>query len=360
MILMLSNMYPSAKYPNYGVFVRNLYNALDKQLPMRKVVLYKHVGKARKIAAYLSYFTRSFFAVMSPKTQVVFISYASYNAFPTLVARALGRRPLIITNLHGSDVTTESSFAQKMNFLTAKIIKHSDLVIVPSQSFKDMSERKYGYSGAVISPSGGVDTTYFKPQNVQKDPSKLEIGYISRIDANKGWDVTLQAVAKLAPQMPNLHVTMVGGGVSEADCAQMIKDLHLEKVVTRIKMLPQKDLLGQYSKLDLLVFPGAGTATGESLGLVGLEAMACGVPVLGANLGGIATYVKEGVNGMLFDRHSADSLADGVKRFAALSSEERSKLATGALATAQEYDAAKVNAKLTAFLEEKYGALVRK
>jgi glycosyltransferase involved in cell wall biosynthesis len=124
--------------------------------------------------------------------------------------------------------------------------------------------------------------------------------------------------------------------------------------------LPQKDLLGQYSKLDLLVFPGAGTATGESLGLVGLEAMACGVPVLGANLGGIATYVKEGVNGMLFDRHSADSLADGVKRFAALSDEERAKLAAGALATAQDYDAAKVNAKLTAFLEEKYGALVSK
>lgn len=358
MILMLSNMYPSAKYPNYGVFVRNLYNALSQRMPMSKVVLHKHVNKARKIAAYLSYFTRSFFAVLNPKVKVVFISYASYNALPTLVARFFGRRPLIVTNLHGSDVTTESRFAQKMNFLTAKIIRHSDMVIVPSQSFKEMSEQKYGYSGAVISPSGGVDTTYFKPQHVKKNPTKLEIGYISRIDANKGWDIVLDAVAMLAPTHPELHLTMVGGGVSEADCAQKIHDLHLEDVVTRINMLPQKDLLAQYSKLDLLVFPGAGTPTGESLGLVGLEAMACGVPVLGANLGGIATYVKPNYNGLLFDRFDVHSLASGIEQFADMPSDVKAKLAQNALTTAKQYDAAKVNEELADVLEKRYGKIV--
>lgn len=360
MILMLSNMYPSRKYPNYGVFVRNLYDALAEELPMEKVVLHKHVNKGRKLLAYMSYFTRSFFGVMNPKTQVVFVSYASYNALPTLVARALGRRPLIVTNLHGSDVTTESSFAQKMNFLTAKILKHSDLVIVPSESFKAMSEKKYGYSGAIISPSGGVDTTYFKPQAVQKNPDRLELGYISRIDANKGWDMVLDAVAALHEELPQIHLTMVGGGVSEADCAAKIKALHLEDVVTQIHMLPQKDLLAQYSKLDLLVFPGAGTPTGESLGLVGLEAMACGVPVLGADLGGIATYVKEGVNGMLFDRFDLRSLEGGIRRFAKLTPAQRQELADNALITAKRYDAKAVNAELAAKLKARYGEIVTK
>lgn len=366
MILMLSNMYPSAKYPNYGVFVKNLYEAMTAELPMTKVVLNKHVNKWHKLRAYIAYFSRSFVHIMNSKTQIVFVSYASYNAFPTLVARALGRRPLIITNLHGSDVTTESSLAQHLNFLTAAIIKHSDTVIVPSPSFKTMSERKYGYSGAIVSPSGGVDTTYFKPQPAEKQTGVINLGYISRVDENKGWNVVLGAVRDLMQDKtaPKVHLTMVGSGTADAECAQMIKDYGLSDVVTRIAMLPQSALLGQYNKLDVLAFPGAGTPTGESLGLVGLEAMACGVPVIGADYGGIATYVEEGKNGYLFDRKpggdkSSASLAAQIRKFAALDKPARVAMSNNARATALRYDAKRVDAELVAKLKAKYGALLQ-
>ena len=66
-------------------------------------------------------------------------------------------------------------------------------------------------------------------------------------------------------------------------------DVHdLKKEITIVNGVPQEKLGDYYRGMDLLIF--SSSRTGESLGLTGIEAMACGVPVIGSDIGGIAFY----------------------------------------------------------------------
>jgi len=90
----------------------------------------------------------------------------------------------------------------------------------------------------------------------------------------------------------------------------------------------------------------------ESLGLVGLEALACGIPVIASNTEGPKEYVKENVNGFLFERGSAKSLYEKIMKFYNLSDKAKEEMKRKALEVAKEYDSHRVNKELTKFLLE--------
>ena len=85
----------------------------------------------------------------------------------------------------------------------------------------------------------------------------------------------------------------------------------------------------------------------ESLGLVGLESMACGVPIISSNIGGPSEYIIDGVNGYKFKAGNFNDLFSRVLEFLSLSDNEVSSLRMEAIKTSIEYDNKLVMKNLT-------------
>ncbi|MCU6361234.1 glycosyltransferase, partial [Enterobacter quasiroggenkampii] len=142
----------------------------------------------------------------------------------------------------------------------------------------------------------------------------------------------IQAVKQLSDEGMNIKAVMVGSGKEDEEAKQLIERLGVGHLISKISMLDQKELVSVYSTIDVFIFPSE--REGESLGLVGLEAMACRTPVIGSDLAGIKTYVREGDNGYLFKPGDIDHLKECIKKYEKLALEERQKFSYGALVTA--------------------------
>lgn len=103
---------------------------------------------------------------------------------------------------------------------------------------------------------------------------------------------------------------------------EKIKELNLLEYCSYLGPKTHQELNELYHQADVMIFP---TMLYESLGLVGLEAMACGCPVIGSNIGCLPEYVKDGVTGFLFESGNSHELADKIINFYELSISQREK-----------------------------------
>ncbi|WP_409023168.1 glycosyltransferase family 4 protein (plasmid) [Enterococcus faecium] len=345
MILVVSNMYPSPQAPNYGVFVRNFCEKLQETHEIKIISLTKKNNKLTKLMGYLIFYLNIFFHFVFRRYELVYVHYAGYNSPPLLLGRLFNKKTKLIVNVHGSDVTPEKNLERKTNFLTKYLVRLADLVVVPSVYFEKIVKKKYGDVPTFISPSAGIDSTIFNGDHCHlKEAQSFVIGYVSRVDKEKGWDTALYAFSKILNKIPEAKLIMIGSGKENEEAVKLIEELKLEKDVEKIEMLDQQRLAYYYSSFDVFLFPSV--RAGESLGLVGLEAMACGTPVIGSDCGGIKTYVKHGINGFLFTPKNVESLAQSILEFYELSENQKKEMSAHALSTARDYDAQKVNNQL--------------
>ena len=212
-------------------------------------------------------------------------------------------------NVHGTDVLPITKSQKRMELYTRKIIKLCDLVIVPSEYFKDCVHKKYHISNKKIKvyPSGGIDQKiFFKRNNGQIKQIKMlygidetlpTFGLACRIAAGKGWDTYIEVINKLVKQNIKANFILVGNGPEEKKLNHLINKYNLESKIIRFGLISQQKLSEFYSILDFFVFP----TESESLGLVALEAMACGTPVLASNCSALKYYIKNGINGYKFE-----------------------------------------------------------
>jgi glycosyltransferase involved in cell wall biosynthesis len=268
----------------------------------------------------------------------IYVHYITHPAIPILILRLFRQKKLIL-NVHGSDVFHLNRFVSFLNKFATKLMRESDLIVTPSQYFKniiidmyDLPEQKI-----YVSPSGGVDFDVFS-QSDKRINNKFSIGYISRIDIDKGWDTFLEAVAILKEKqmIENMEFIVVGDGGQQDLFTDYIAKLKLDESINYYGLLPQKQLPNILNTLDLFVFPTKRKA--ESLGLVAIEAMACGVPVIGSNYAGVKDYIENGKNGFLFGKGDSEDLAEKIIEYRNLPEGSRNKFKRNALNTALKFE----------------------
>ncbi len=355
-ILLISNMYPSELDPSFGTFVQNFNNqmkieGLNCQLA---VIKGREGGVKAKLKKYYRFFKDVVTQIKGENYDIIYVHYAGHSLLPLLLVTKNLPKPLII-NMHGGDVFTISKLAVVIQKLVAPIVKRADLIVVPSQYFKHAAIEKFALvpEKVFVSPSGGVDTEKFKPKLVEQSPLDsppvFTVGYVSRIDEGKGWDVFLAAMAHLQNRGLKLRALMVGGGKQQRELLQEVKQRGLQAIVDYKGPLSHVELPNYFNQFDVFVFP---TKLAESLGLVGLEAMACGVPVVGSNIAGLKGYIEAGVNGELFTPGDAVSLAGQVEKFITMDKAQRQSYKDNALATAATYSAPLVRQELANKIKE--------
>ncbi|MGW8169134.1 MAG: glycosyltransferase [Sulfurovaceae bacterium] len=346
-ILLISNMYPSTSSPFYGIFVQNFENGIITKggTVYKAVIEGRAKNKLEKVMKYLKFFYDVAKLVFTAKYDLIYVHYVGHSLLPLVPIRAFLKKPLVI-NVHGSDLFSTTKSGELIQKLVIPVIRKANLVAVPSRYFAEAVSEKFSIDKdkIFVSPSGGIDTSLFKPSTASQKNAFFTIGFVSRIDEGKGWDTLLLAAKELKNRITiPFKVIIIGSGTQESDLRMMIAELELQNEVEYLGPIPHHDLPVYYARFDLFAFP---THLLESLGLVGLEAMACGVPVVGSSTGGLKGYIISGYNGELFGPGNHLELAKKIERFMALNKNEQEAFRRNAIATAGKYDALLVGENL--------------
>lgn len=208
----------------------------------------------------------------------------------------------------------------------------SDSIISPSFEEKENLIKKYGIPPAkvdVVHP--GVNARLFYPvrsQNVwrklRKGQDDLVLLYVGRIEPIKGLMNLVRALKFLKENNPSLYgkvrVFVIGGGNKKEELSSNREVIRIERTSEQNGLRDRLSFLGSidhlqlkkyYSSADALVVP----SLYESFGLVAVEALACGVPIIASHIGQLKAIVQEGKNGFSFPAHDPFSLYRSIEKF---------------------------------------------
>ncbi len=198
--------------------------------------------------------------------------------------------------------------------LEKRSVEHLDGVIGLSYAVSKDTERKTGKKCITI--HSGTDFEKFRKDDKSRKEYRRKLGL--------GNDFVLMSVARLV-EWKGIHIALkalqgirqaryiiVGEGPFEGEIDRLIGELGLKKNVIRIPKHTQEELLGFYNASDLFLQPSIGF---EGLGITVVEAMACGLPVIGSDIGGIPEMIIDGKNGLLARPGDHQDLRDKIEFF---------------------------------------------
>ncbi|MDP3066373.1 MAG: glycosyltransferase [Methanobacteriaceae archaeon] len=157
----------------------------------------------------------------------------------------------------------------------------------------------------------GVDTDFFRHIEVPKDANVFQILSVGYLIERKGHEYLIKAVKEILKDRDDVRLKIVGSGPLEEKLKKLITDLDLEDYVEILKNVSDEELLVLYNSSDVFVLPSIVDSQGntEGLGVVLLEAMACGLPVMGSNVGGILDIINDRKTGMLIQEKDVNMIA---------------------------------------------------
>lgn len=355
-ILLISNMYPSAKDKTYGTFVKMFKEGVERNA--NDIIFDCCFIRGRsnscvaKVYKYIVFYSAIIYKVLFTKYDFVYNHQITHTAPVLRFCRCL-RKFKLVMNIHGGDVVTIDKRSEKLLNVAITLLVNSKLIVVPSEYFKGIVLNKIpGISSnqLFVSASGGVNKSVFTYKNTHRALTGT-IVYVSRIDTGKGWDVLIDAVLELKSRgkIIGKRICFVGYGAEAGLLEKRIKELDLLEYCSYLGPKTHQELNELYNQADIMVFP---TMLCESLGLVGLEAMACGCPVIGSNIGCLPEYIEDGVTGFLFKPGNSHELAAKIADFYNLSEIQKSRIQSQAIDMAQKYDSDEISQMLVNKLKE--------
>jgi glycosyltransferase involved in cell wall biosynthesis len=254
-------------------------------------------------------------------------------------------KPFVLTQ-HNTFIEYNNIFDQveRFNDLTVgkQTLREADKIIAISNDTKNYVLILGVKPSKVKVIHNGVDLQRFKllPINIKtKMRKKLGIALdakvvltVRRLVYKNGIDTLIDSANFAIKKNPKIVFLAVGKGPDMDSIRQQIKQLHLEDNFKLAGFVPDEELQFYYNTADLFVLP---SKSGEGLPLVALEAMACGLPVIATNVGGISEILVKGY-GKLVPANNPVALADAIYEFADINFEEN-------------------NGELRAIVEEQYG-----
>lgn len=196
------------------------------------------------------------------------------------------------------------------------VAAETDAIVVSDGHERDFLARLYDASPEKVAVvPGGVDIDLFHPRSKEEARARLGLNgdkvilCVGRLDPLKGIDLALGSAALLEDR-EHVKVVLVGGDLEKDPEVQRLSDLaEALGISDRVRFegaVPHDELPWYYSAADLLMVP----SYYESFGLVALEAMACGTPVVAARVGGLPSLVRDGETGYLVPWHCPEPFAE--------------------------------------------------
>jgi teichuronic acid biosynthesis glycosyltransferase TuaC len=353
-ILTLTTLFPSAARPRHGIFVENRLLHLQKYGDAEARIVAPvpwFPSKAERFGRYASFartprqelragnivyhpryaalpaigsYVQPFSLALAFFRQIRLLQRSGFEGdivdahylYPDGVAAALVARciakPLVIT-ARGSDINLFPDFAWPRR-LILWATRQADAIVTVSAALKQ-SLVKLGVDPARITVlRNGVDLDLFRPATRQEARARIGlaegplIASIGNLVPEKGHDLAIGALALL----PGTHLMILGSGPQRVQLQELAHRIGVADRVHFLAERPQSELKWVYSAADVLVL----ASSREGWPNVLLESMACGTPVVAANVGGVREIVTEPCAGRIVDERSAEAFAKAIRDIA--------------------------------------------
>ena len=340
-VLVTSRLYPSSAYPSRGTFVHEQARFLSAHCDLEIISpipyfpplpgggrwsAYGRVadretldGLEVRYPRYLSLPRRLFFAsiwrrylaalqrAVGPVPDLIH----AHLAYPDgLAAVEHGRRlnrPVVIS-VHGHDVREIPQARSSWRALVARALAGAELVIASSGDVRERVRELGVADDRIRSIPQGVDCSLFRSADRQPGADGWQLLYVGRFDPRKGVGVLLEAMHEVRRQRGDVRLRLVGGSPVSGTAADFRDQARgLEDCVEFIDEKSHEEIPALMAAADLFVLP----SFYDSFGIVLVEAMACGVPVVATRCGGPEDIVEEGM-GVLVAVGDAEALARGI------------------------------------------------
>jgi N-acetyl-alpha-D-glucosaminyl L-malate synthase BshA len=317
-VLVVSNMYPSDQHPAYGGFVESQVQALREtgiQVDLA-VIRDRRKGLAANLRKYLGLLV-DLFKLRKGNYDVYHVHYLFPTGLLALPFAILSRTPLVVT-AHGGDIRLGKK--KEFRLLTSLILRHARAVISVSEALAAEIRESFAVDHAKIGvASCGVDLSLFYPRDKQvcKDAlniqSKKTLLFVGNFVPVKGIPVLIEAFVGVADSEPDAVLCLLGEGPLQEELKAQAQALGIGDRCRWLTPVEHNRVPEVMSAAELLVLP----SRHEGFGLVALEALACGVPVVATRVGGVPEIVADGECGFLVEPADISGLGAAVSRLLA-------------------------------------------
>lgn len=201
-------------------------------------------------------------------------------------------------------------------------IKKSTIVNSPSKNLANLVSEKFKSNRDIQIIYNPIDTDKFSPQNngAKKNSEVVNVLFVGRLEDRKGAHVLAHAIPHVVKDCAHVHFTFLGSDCAGIDGASSMKkyiiDMLREKGglsnVTFHDPVPHHALVEHYCAADIMVVP----SLYDNSPYTCLEAMSCGIPVIGTSAGGMPEYIDNGACGIIVPADDSASLARAILELA--------------------------------------------
>ena len=241
-------------------------------------------------------------------------THLNFGPVAQFIRQCLGIRYVLVA--HGIDAWYLKDGSRR------KALQQADLVLAVSRYTRDRLVQEIGLDANRIKifPNTFAPDRFSigskSPQLLKKyglspqTPVILTVCRLSETDCYKGYDQIINAMPEILRAVPDTHYLLVGKGPDRSRIEKLIAKVGVQDAVTLAGFVPDEELADYYNLCDLFAMP----SKAEGFGIVYLEALACGKPVLAGNKDGSRDAVADGELGILVDPDDVGQIASEVIR----------------------------------------------
>ncbi|MEA5467575.1 glycosyltransferase [Spirulina sp. 06S082] len=304
----LQHLYPHARYRVFLKYDRTS----PPHIPVQPQTHFTCLGKFPRWLQSLLLLVSTIIAGIVERPHLVIATHLNYG-IPCYWLKRLTGTPywIVVHGLEGWDL----AHPQRQQAL-----RHADRVLAVSRYTRDrlLAEQNLDRDRVVILPNTILSEEFQpapKPSHLlqrygltPEQPTILTVTRLGKSARYKGYDRLLQALVKIRQQMPNVRYILGGKGDDLPRIQNLVEKLGLQDCVTLAGFIADEELCDHYNLCDVFALP----STGEGFGIVYLEALACGKPVLGGDRDGTVEPLDYGKYGCLVNPEDTEAIADNL------------------------------------------------
>lgn len=273
-----------------------------------------HLTKFERLWRQMVFSAKVLFPFVKQRPQAVLVAHAHFLFLGYLLYRLTGIKYAVV--IYGIEIWGELGFFQK------RALASADRIIAISRYTRDRLLEKNGgidpkkvsivsctFEEDKFSPGAKPSYLLSRHQLTHQHRILLTVGRLAEQEMYKGYDQVLRALPSLIPDFPDVRYFIVGGGGDISRVRKLISTLGLEKNVVLTGRVPTEELVDYYRLADLFIMP----SKGEGFGIVYLEALACGKPVIAGNQDGSRDPLLDGRLGYLIDPDDLLAIANSIR-----------------------------------------------
>ncbi|MGB9838748.1 glycosyltransferase family 4 protein [Methanothermobacter sp.] len=318
-VLVISNMYPSKRNKSFGGFVKVHVDAFRRHTGIRQFVVAntdQRKGLPRLIYKYGSLLLRSLWYSIRKPFDVIHAHYLFPTGFIGLICHWLTGKPLIVT-VHGSDVNNLAGRNSILFRISGFVLQRASAVIAVSRDLCDKVVEEFGVDRERVHIINmGVDTEVFRPlhgdgcrERLGLPLNKRIILFVGNIIPSKGVSYLIEALRDVV--VDDVKCIILGAPV-DGEYLETLRGMaeSMDLDVEFFEPVPYREVAVWMNAADVFVLP----SLKEGFGLVALEALACGTPVIATATGGLRELIRDSETGYSVPPGDSGAIAERINR----------------------------------------------